>query len=188
MYSNDNVEYARNRLNGTIITHMGKAVEVIDVSFQGLKKPLEVVSTEIITGNIISDKIDNYDLKPVKLGFVNTKTSLYYIARMPLRNDWRQGFRKAQVAIKLQDGRGDIDMVSIANTIENIFPSIEEVREELKGKRNAMKAFCREFCIDAEDHIYYRAFGKIGNFIKGTREFLLDANFFWTEERLKEVV
>jgi hypothetical protein len=184
MYANDNVEYARNRLNDTIITHQGKAVTVIDVNKQGAKKPLQIISTEILTGNAIVDSIDNYDLTPVKLGFVNSNEAVGYLARKPLRHDWRQGLRAQQIVIPYSSTPDFfIDFQDVAKTIEGIFPTIEEIRG-MKG----MRAFSRDFCVDQKNDIYYRAFGKIGNFIDKTRNFLLDAKFFWVEERLKEVV
>ena len=184
MYSNDNVEYARQRLNETIITHQGKAVMVVDVNKQGAKKPLLIISTEILTGKQIADSIDNYDLTPVKLGFVNAKNNVGYVARKPLRNDWRQGLRANQVIVPYSSsGKFFIDFKDIAKTIEGIFPTIEEIRD-----MKMMRAFSRDFSVDKNDDIYYRAFGKVGNFIDKTRNFLLDAKFFWVEERLKEVV
>jgi hypothetical protein len=188
MYSNDNVEYARQRLNGTIITHMGKAVEVVDVIKKRGNKPLQIVSMEVISGRPIDDTIDGYDLTPAKLGFVNSGGNLAYIARKPLRNDWRQGLRAQQVVVPFATKNFILKMQDVARTIENIFPTIDEIRDEFNGKKNGMRAWCRDFCVDDVDNIHYRTFGKVGNFIKDTKEFLLDAKFFWVEERLKEVV
>jgi hypothetical protein len=185
MYTNDNVDYARQRLVETIITYKGKAHQVLDVKKARGNKPLVITSTEVLSGDIINDDIDNYDLTPVKLGFVNANEAVGYIVRKPMRNDWRQGLRAQQVYIPYASSPNFfVDFRDVARTIEGIFPTIEEIYEQEKP----MRAFSRDFSMNKAGEIYYRAFGKVGNFLDRTRNFLLDAKFFWVEERLKEVV
>lgn len=195
MYGNEDVAYARGRLAHTVITHQGVAVMVEDVAAGRGKKPPSIFATEIKSGKRISDVIDNYDLTPVKLGFVNQQMGVYgaplvehsvqYIVRNPMRNDWRQGLRKENVSYELGDKWWDVS--AIADTIENTFPSIEDARNKFK-ERTGLIAWSRDFAMNNKEEIFYRAFGKIGNFIDNTRNYLLDAKFFWVEERLREAV
>lgn len=195
MYENGDAVYARQRLAHTIISHQGKAVMVIDVMSKGEKKPLNIFSQEILSGQPINDSIDNYDLTPVKLGLINQETgrggyplevpTVSYLVRKPMRSDWRQGLRKENTVSELGDFWWDAK--SLSKTIEGLFPTIEEARERFK-KRAGNIAWCRDFFLNERGEIHYRAFGKVGNFIDNTRQYLLDGKFFWVEEHLREAL
>lgn len=193
MYPNDNVAYAYGRLVQTIIRYEGKAVEVVDVQLVARDRPLRIISSVILTGEIVSDSIDNYDLTPVKLGWVNNYNNLTtsYLTRAPVRQDWRQGFRPhtARVFVRPMDGRKvDVfDKHAIAKTIEGQFPPFGEVISKLKKNRikGTALAWCRDFSMTAMGEIMYKMYGKVGNFIDGT--ILLDEQYVWVEESLREV-
>lgn len=190
MYPNDDANYANGRLANTIIRHDKKAVLVSGVHLVSKKKPLQVVATELLTNQVIEDEIDNFDLTPIPLGYVNIDNpklhhKAIYMARQALRHDWRQGFRKEQALFLV--GPKQWDMKAIAKTAEGIFPTIEEARKSFDGEDETI-AWCREFAIDKNDNIFYRSFGKIGNFIRDTKDYLLDNKFFWVEEQLRDAV
>lgn len=188
MYPNDNPEYAKQRLVGTIITHNGKAVNVANVRKVGGNKPLEVSSIAILNHEPVIDSIENYDLTPIKLGFVNHGADTVYVTRMPMREDWRQGFRWSQAFFPFMSTPDtNVDSIDLARSVENIFPDIDEIREILR-RRQGMMAWCRNFAIDNKDQIFYRGFGKVGEFLDKTTNFLLDGKFFWVEDRLKKVL
>lgn len=194
MYPNDDVHYAQGRLIGTIIRHNNKTVEVTGVLFVSKKQPLQVQAIEVLTGEPVIDSIDNFDLEPVPLGFVNLGykdarniKDVFYIARQAIRQDWRQGFRKANSLILYNENKYPRawDNKCIARTIEGDFPTVEEVQANLK-KDGEMQAWCREFALDNKNNIFYRTYGKIGELVKGTRDILLDAKYGWAEEALRE--
>jgi hypothetical protein len=190
MYPNDSADYARGRLSGTIIRHMGKAVIVNDVRHDGPKQPLRVSAMIIKDKKEISDKIDNFDLSPVPLGFVNYAKRndvpfATYMARTPIRQDWRQGLRK-QNAVFLW-GAAWWHEEEIADTIEGLFPELDQALGIAK-KKGGIVAWNREFAVDKDSNIYHRFYDKVGNFIDGGKRFLLDNKFFWVEENLKAVV
>lgn len=195
MYSNDNVAYAHGRLVGTIVRHQNRAVSVVDVRFISHDRPLQVMASVILTGQLAVDDIDNFDLTPVKLGWVNNLNDLTsaYLTRAPVRQDWRQGFRPHTAREFLLNrpfnGRkvADFDLMAVANTIEGKYPSFAEITH--KFKKNKLKgqslAWCRDFSLTSLGEVVYKMYGKVGNFIDGT--ILLDEKFVWVEESLKEV-
>lgn len=196
MYSNDDVAYANMRLQDTIITYNGRAVLVNGVHKDYGDKPLLVESSYILNHDKVGpfmDSIDNYSLLPVNLGFVNnklrgTKRELAaYFVREPMRNDWRQGLRKQNA--RCIWGLNGWDMKAIARTVEGHYPQLDQalVFSEDADKGYGV-AWCRDFCVGHGLDIYYRSYGKVGNFVKDTKEFLLDREFFWVEESLKEAI
>jgi hypothetical protein len=188
MYPNDDVDYARMRLVETIIRYEEQAVEVIDVTFKSFDKPLSVEAINLITQQVVRDDIDKFDLTPVKLGFVNLEAfvNTAYYERKPKRQDWRQGFRKANA--NLAWGFNWWDTKAIAKTINGVFPKVDEAIAAVRGDAQYM-AWNRDFCVNGMKHIFYRFYGKIGNFTdKEGKEFLLDEKFYWVEESLKEAL
>lgn len=202
MYDSDNVEYAVMRLVDTIITYQGRAVVVQAVHVEKRGGPLIITSVTLLNkGNepeIIVDEISNYNLVPVDLGFVNFGVddnqrephlilSSYYV-RNPMRNDWRQGLRRAQCSRTW----GEVDQwdaQAVARTIEGKYFSLDEVLDfPKKFLPKSVVAWSHDFACDAVGSIFYRGYGRVGNFINGTKDFLLDQKFFWVEESLKEAV
>jgi len=185
MFAIDDVAYIKGRLFDTIITHMDKAVIVTSV--RSYRKSVQVASTEILSGKEISDDISNYDLTPVKLGFVNNYNNhkSVYISRKPLRNDWRQGFRINQATLAYMEGYIHwVTNLDIAKTVEGEFPPLEDLKP-----KDGMLAWCRTFAVNSAEEIIYRGFGSVGKFLnRNNKEFKLKDEFFWVEDRLKKVL
>lgn len=188
MYIFDDLNYAITRLSNTIITCDGRAVNVIAIKKS--RDGLVAVSNFILDDKPCNSLLSNFDLTPVKLGFVNHETygvpdhNVSYITRTPIRQDWRQGFRKQQA--RYEFGVGRWDMFGIAKTIENKFPKLDESVETSK-KTGGIVAFTRDFAIDNGKDILYRGYGKIGNITKDFK-YLLDNKFIWVEESLKAAI
>lgn len=189
MYDIDDPDYARQRLVKTVIMHRGATVIVDNVERNGKHKCLDIIAREILSGKQIADRIHNYDLKPIKLGFINLGFNCLYAVRTPLRNDWRQGFRFEQVSIPFNPyGAQLFDYTAVAHTAENDFPNITNIKEILR-KKNGILAWCRTFAIDNKNKIFYRGFGEVGEFTDVEEgKFKLKNEFFWVEDRLKEVL
>lgn len=187
MYSSDDPDYARQRLVNTIIMHNGKAVVVTNIKRIAANKPLEVSAQEILTGDLVADKIVNYDLTPIKIGFINHGRECAYVTRKPLRNDWRQGFRWSQAVVHYASGGVLYENVNIAKAAENLYPEIDEIREMVR-RRGGTLAWCHNFALNNAEQIFYRGFGKIGELVDRTNKYILDNEFSWVEERLKKVL
>lgn len=181
----DDLTYARGRLNDTIIRYNERAV-VVD-SVVPSKTGLVIKSTEILTGNNVNHPLVEFDLTPVRLGMSNMPNGkVSYVARMPLRHDWRQGLRQQNTIFAWGDKNWDAH--AIAKTIENDYPSLDAARELIIEEDRDYLAWCRNFCIDKKNAIYYRTFGKIGDFVDKTKNYLLDQKFFWVEQHLNEAL
>lgn len=185
MYKNDDVQYAKNRLVETIVRYKERAVLVHNVWDGG--ESLRLSSSDCVTGEFVEDNdIDEFDLTPVPLGFVNKHKKTLYVSRKPMREDWRQGFRthNAQILYGWEDDI-EFDFKSVGQTINGEFPKIGEI-PLLFGER---VAWHRDFCYDAGGAIYYKWHGKVGNFTDlSNKSFLLDAEYYWVEESLREAL
>lgn len=187
MYANDDVRYALNRLVGTMVRYREELVSVTNVLFNGNDKPLQVYSEGVRSGQQYNAEIGEYDLTPVPLGFINLvrRKNVNFLSRIPIREDWRQGLRQNNA--RTLWGLNVWDDEAIARTVENDFPTIEQLRGDLKGEEQ-LGAWHRDFALDGQNNIYYRTEGKIGQFIGDSREYLLDGPFIWVEESLKEAL
>jgi hypothetical protein len=180
----DDLGYAQGRLVDTIIRYENKAV-VVDAVVPS-KQGLVIKSTAILTQEEIIHPLVEFNLEPVKLGMTNFMgNTVSYVARQPLRHDWRQGLRPANTIFAW--GRKDWDAKAIAQTIEGLYPSLDEARELLVNEDD-FTAWCRSFCINKAGDIYYRTMGKVGNFVDKTKNYLLDQKFFWVEQHLNEAL
>lgn len=189
LYKNDDVQYAKNRLVETIVRYKERAVVVHNVWDGG--ESLRLSSSDCVTGDYIPDDgIDEFDLTPVPLGFVNRHKKTLYFSRKPMREDWRQGLRGQNIHILygLEGDEGhmlNLDYKSVGQTINGEFPKIGET-ELRQGER---VAWHRDFCYDGSAAIYYKWYGKVGNFISlNEKQFLLDAEYYWVEESLREAL
>lgn len=187
MYANDDVLYAQNRLINTLITYGDAVVEVIDVALLSHNDPLQVLAIPVLAGGRkkVVDSIDAFDLTPIKLGFVmSTKIgSLSYMERMPIREDWRQGTRQQNVKVVWGDPVWDRE--AVAKTAQNIFPKLDELRAGVKK----LTPWTRQFAVNEKNEIFYKWYGRVGNFPSNdNNNYLLDNEFFWVEEALREAI
>ncbi len=89
MYGND-YEYARTRLNGTVVRHAGQPVFIIEIDADCVCTAQHIDSGENFTADL-----EEFDLTPVPLGWCNIPNGqAVYLQRVPLRRDWKQGLRK----------------------------------------------------------------------------------------------
>lgn len=189
MYANDDVSYALNRLMKTIIRYKDKAVMVTNVTFVSGDKPLLIQAYYIVeeNGDEVNDYITKFDLTPVPLGFINfpEKKQATYLSRIPIREDWRQGLR--QQNSRTMWGEAWWGNEQIANTVENKFPTLLNARKNCKGDKQTC-AWTRDFAVDGAGHIYYRCEGVVGEFIDDANNYVLNAEYGWVEESLKEAL
>jgi hypothetical protein len=142
-YSED-LEYARQRLVGTIVRHAGFAVRIIKIYSKE-----EVSIVRLATGVASMVPLNKLNIKSPPLGYVNTDHGPQYLVRKPKRDDWRQGLRNNNLAII--NGRVPIDYLpdrGIARTIRGFYPSFKECMDtmQLHDKHNGL-AFHRHWAI-----------------------------------------
>lgn len=188
MYSND-YEYARTRLEGTIVRELktGEPVYVHSISQEGVCSVAYLKSGELgIADSHIH--LDDINCKPVPLGYVNTQARATYLMRMPLRRDWKQGLRAANC---LSSGRNVFNICNKAlrNCIKNEYPSFKEVVAEMvesQHKRTQIKAFHRYWAVSSNGTLLYRNLQEVGVISKGKPK--LKAEFDYLKESLSEIV
>lgn len=155
--------YAKSRLIGTIVR-----VNLTDepIYIENVYNPegsdvIEVKCRNIYTKDSpkLTYRLSELNLKPVRLGYVNDMGRAYYLTRMPMRRDWRQGLRANNM--KVVNGISQPNFMSIINTIKNIYPSYGVVIDT--RDMYSSRAFCREFSVATDNLLYKgRSVGKIG--------------------------
>lgn len=191
MYSEDNIGYLKGRLEGTIIrmTKCGTPILVNNIHRQGRSKNVLMYVNKLLYGHrewsLEEDSVLFKDtlLKSPILGNVNTRRGSIFLARKPLRHDWRQGLRPSNVSCK---ARGHVGLIGlqpsyIAQSIHGDFPTFEvALQQAIDNRRNV--AFSRKFSIDKEKNLWYKESKVVGNV--GTDRPTLENNFFWLKEML----
>lgn len=159
----DDGEYANTRLEGTLVRHKGRAVLVLRV-----KEDLRAVIEDLEKEDTTEVCIDDLNLQSPPLGFVNVGSHCLYLARRPMRRDWRQGVRPNSVRALV----GRVERLStreIASCINGVFPSVDEALQILKEQPSV--AVSRDFMLSVNGVgtvvIKYKWYGKVG-VLKGT--------------------
>ena len=177
--------YAADRLMGTIVRHKGKAVKV-DVIGAGGKTGITYIST----GRREECNLRDLDITPVPLGFCNLNREATYLSRCPVRQDWKQGLRNK--TLRSSSDRWGIDEIpfkAIGYTIENNYPTLKDAFQHLSEGAVNMMAWCRNFAVDSQGNIYFKALGVVGEFLdRKERRFQLKKEFIWVQESLEEVL
>ncbi len=184
------LNYANARLVGTYVRHIsGKAIEVSALAGG------RVVAKELITGLVTEFPYEELDITPIPLGYINSGGKATYIARSPMRNDWKQGARGKNLRWigfgedmpMLRDG--DIPRKAFGELVEGIFPSyMDSVRALTMGKGKVFsRAWCRNFAMTTDFNLFHKGrffIGKMTNPL--TKEYKLNDEHWWAKEALEE--
>lgn len=189
MLNYDEEEYARARLAGTIVqrTKLGKkkailVQDIIDGSVMHL-----VLSTG--AGDVCP--VSELDITPVPLGYINMGgKATTYMARRPMRKDWRQGLR-AENAVCV-DGNysfGHVSHKNLAACIEGVYPNYKQVIGKIVRNpepNGHSMAFSREFAIDVEHHLWYKTI-HVG-YVEDDGSVKYANGFEWVDDTFQEMV
>lgn len=163
MYKDD-YQYAATRLIGTIVKYGGEPVEVVDFE-----------NGTVSIKNLVSDMctevdLSSLDLTPVKLGYVDIDGRIVYVARVPKREDWRQGLRNNNINLNLEK--------------EWIVRCILGKYEPFKSQ-SEKDSFCwhRDWAVYMGE-LHFKK-NKVGTYAKGSEVPLLDEHYKFLEEALK---
>lgn len=182
----DTAEYAASRLIETIICHDKTPVMVNSVGMDGDK-------IDLIVTNLLEDNdpyhvhLDECDINPVSLGYVNHKKYAHYIMRAPMRRDWRQGLRMLNIVDAEGMNPRLIPYRTIAQTIMGSFPSFKSCLDRINGKERIEEmAFNRDFAINREGKLRYKGLFSVGTIDMTNGNVLIGDNFNWVREALEE--
>ena len=180
MYGKDSA-YAFSRLDETVVTLAGRPVMV-----NGIDPMCKVHHIDVLTGNDSVCDLDELCLTPVKVGFVNFRGDAYYIVRKPMRRDWRQGLRIANVTCINKEFPRGITLADIGRSIINDYPTFVEVVKTLRNTEDVHSiAWCREFALGRKGQLFH-ADSLVGYFNFGNGEFTLKEEFDYLKESLGE--
>lgn len=184
----DNAEYANSRLLGTIVrTMQGRPVTIHScepVRDDDISVTYRSLSTERRGQCLLSE----LDLTPVPLGFANNSgMDCSYLARMPMRNDYRQGLRAHNYVSLWGPDKRYVETPVLSRLIQGNYFDLDGAMEV---SFNSMKAtpFSREFAVGeckgkSEAKLYYKWYGVVGDIIND-RVNLYD-KFDYLEESLE---
>lgn len=179
MYGKDH-EYANSRLTETVVKLEDEPVYVYAVKRGMLVDyaPIREIN------NIKKCQVDDLDLKPVKLGYLNHVRGLNYLMRMPKRNDWRQGLRFGNFTGLGFDVR-HLRYEDLYDVIKGNYQSFEQAIKALKSKAVRGQAWSRDWAIVENDCLAYKG-RPVGALIDGKP--VLTTENLYLREALEEVL
>lgn len=123
MYGND-YRYAATRLDDSIARLVdGTPVYIHSVEESGVVNYLVLKELGLPGTTSKRAKLESFNLEPVPLGYINSKTGCKYIQRIPVRK-WKQGLR---VGENCNVNNANVDYVALAQSIQGVYPSFKDV-------------------------------------------------------------
>lgn len=192
MYGND-YAYAETRIQGTIlrVAKGGEPVYVHHVLPNGHCLVVHIDQDFNDPGNVIQVNLDDLDLRPVPLGYVNCAGDATYLMRIPLRRDWKQGLRRENC---WSSGRslGDIPMKDVKNCIMGRYPSfrkaVKDVRVGVSRGRKKTIAWHRHWAVNTDGSVFYKNHEPVGVVDFETGKVSLHPSYSYLKEALQETV
>lgn len=179
MYGDDH-EYAASRLVGTVVRVDQEPVFVHEIR-RGMKAV--VCNLANLRENYVVDA-DKLNLEPVPLGMCNYSGVVSYLARVPMRRDWKQGLRKGNFVSLCGLDAGTIPPDVLGNVIKGVYPTFKECVDKIKKGEAKQMAWSREWAIDNDNNIIHKYDGVVGVLRKGIPD--LKAEFMYLREALQE--
>lgn len=179
-------DYARSRLNSTIVKHKGLAVQVQNVD--------EDMSCHVskADGTAYEIHIDELDLRAPELGMVNYRGRASYISRRPLRRDWRQGVRRSQVRTLF--GALEVSTRMLMDCVTGKFYTFPECIGKLYAEmgRWSSVAIDRQFCVKRRSgtsvNIIYKWYGTVATVNRDGTGLEVKGDYKHLEIKIKELL
>ena len=191
MYTADNMDYVSSRLRGTCVLHKEHGLFYVDHVIREKEKVVLVgcVVSDGMLGNYIRLPIEQFNLETPKLGNCNFDGRAFFITRVPLRKDWKQGIRGSNLSRieKLNEIRpyGFEGYKLLVNTVVGKFPSFTECVDRVEDIYTEA-AFTHDFMVDSNMVVYYKNRFKVGSVTDYNKIRIYD-DYQWLEESLAEV-
>lgn len=174
MYGKD-YNYAESRLVDSIvrIAKTGEPVKVEHIN-QRTGEALVIFLKDKTSCEV---PLDDLNLKPVPLGWCNTRMGATYLARIPRRRDWRQGIR-AETCFSSVVAFRMIAFSDIAKCIRGEYPKFKDV---IKNQNKQVMAWSRKWATDGKN-VLFGQLGTVGTMEKGVPT--LSEGFLFLKESL----
>ena len=158
MYEDD-LEYASRRLNNTLVrTADGNPFYVLNTYIDEDGKMYHK-GEDMLTHERRRELHSTLNLEPVPLGFINTNTEMVFIARKPMRRDWRQGLSHNSIITFGRLRPEEVNFKLLVQPIFKQYPSFAKAIAGLAKKRSV--AFSRDFGVvnrDGVTELFYRQY------------------------------
>lgn len=132
------MEYIRSRIRSTIVKVNGEPVSVLDIENDGttyVHNMFKRVEQKIF--------IEDLDINPFRLGYVNYNRSVAFLVRKPVRH-YKQGLCPSSI---MSFGRYSLNSVPTVNMMMGIYPTVEECLEHVMCEETPRKAFSYDFAV-----------------------------------------
>ncbi len=187
MYGND-YRYADSRLAGSMVRNL----EGLPVYVDCVQEDGDVVAI-VYENNVPNEKIlslDDLDLTPVELGYVNTEEfGAVYACRRPMRRDWRQGLRHNNIVVLGRNiNPASLSWLEYCKTILGDFPKFDSIVDKLRERKlDTPAAWCRQFSLHPDSTVYYCG-ERVGEYSLKHGKIMLNKEHVYLQEALEEVL
>lgn len=160
MYTN--TEYARSRLTNTVVrAPNGQPIYINSVG--GPNNNIRVSALNLLTEEEEAFRLSDLDLTPAPLGYINVGGVAKYLSRAPMRRDWHQGLRYANIRVSDGSSSRDLNYRDVAKTIIGSFPTLERCIKKIQIYPRRSYAFSRSFCLKGGGEVWYKGQFKVGH-------------------------
>jgi len=149
-YGHDN-DYAETRLRNTIVKTVYNTVVLIEnFSYDEGK----FYCTDILAKAGLHLDLEELDMNPVELGFVNSPNNTDYISRMPSRH-YKQGLTAQTYKGGVYPNKNTFATASMAMCILGIYPKLIDCVESVSCGEAVSRGFSRNFSVSntGEDNV-----------------------------------
>lgn len=176
MYGKD-YDYAASRLIDSVVrlVESGEPVIVEDISV----RTGETFVTRLRDNAYFSVALDDLDVKPVPLGWCNTRYGGTYLMRIPKRRDWKQGLRRG-TCFSSKVRYDNIPRADLAACILGKYPTITSLLAKLP---RVVVGWSRRWAL-CQDELYFTNLGCVGRVENGKPK--LFADFVFLKESLHQ--
>lgn len=143
MYEDD-CDYAARRLNNTVVRLTNGNLFCVLTSEYNDAGKLCHLGDNYISGERELVLHSDLNLEPIPLGFVNTSSDMVFLARKPMRRDWRQGLSHNSLVTYGRLRPSDVNYKLLVQPVLQQYPTFTRALESLSGKKTSI-AFSREF-------------------------------------------
>jgi hypothetical protein len=191
-------QYASTRIENTIVrlTENNEPVYVYSVDING--GMCEVVPLSKLdnpernfrnTGSILV-ALDDLNVRPVRLGYVNFNAQAFYLERMPIRHGPGNQGLNGENCESSGPRLFNFPMQELIKCIKGVYPSFNNAVDKTRtNKRNGQQktiAFNRYWAVGHGKVLMYKNHEVVGE-IKGGAP-ILDKNYLYLKERLEEIL
>lgn len=186
MYQDD-LDYASRRLNNTLVRLANGDPFFVSRTYFDDMGVMRHYGTNLAQGESQECLHTDLNLEPVPLGFINTTSDMVYVARKPMRRDWKQGLSHNSMITHGKLRPEDVNMKLLVQPIMQQYPSFSRALSSLQGKKNSV-AFSRDFGISKRDGQIILAYRqhRVGIVLDG--QIVLDPSKLFLQQHLAEVV